>query len=122
MPKHPMTKNCKIELLADTLVQYIIENEHDDFVDWFVDDGWDELAVCQALGIKELSEELANNIAISSLHEGTHNLVDCVAYHTDGEHVYADAIKLAVLIKAMDVPKLNKSDITQIIEDANDSE
>ncbi len=115
-----MTPKRKIELLADSLINYVINNEHDDFIDWFVDDGWDEHAICKALGVKELSEELAQNIAISSLHEGTHNLVDCVAYHTDGEHVYADAVKLAVLLKMMDAPKLSKADIKQIIEDANE--
>jgi len=115
-----MTPKRKIELLADSLINYIIDNEHAGFIDFFIDEGWDEHAVCKALGVNELSEELANNIATSSLHEGTHNLADCVAYHTGGQHVYADAIKLAVLIKAAEVPKLTKSDIKQILEDADE--
>jgi hypothetical protein len=115
-----MTPKRKIELLADSLVRNIMETEEESFVDWFVDGGWDEDAVCKALGVKELSEDLANSIAQTTLYEGTSNLVDCVAYHTDGEHVYADAVKLAVLIKAAEVPKLTKSDIKQIIEDANE--
>lgn len=115
-----MNKNRKIEILANNLVTYVLENEHASFIDWFTDDGWDDYPVCKALGVKELSEELAQSIVTSSLHEGTHNLVDCVAYYTDGDHVYADAIKLAVLIKAMDVPKLSPEDIKHIIEYTND--
>lgn len=115
-----MTPKRKIEILADSLVHYIMEARHDDFVDFFTDLGWDDDAVCKALGVKELSEELANNIATSSLHEGTHNLVDCVAYHTEISHEYADAVKLAVLLKMIDAPKLSKADIKQIIEDANE--
>lgn len=114
-----MTPKRKIEILADSLVDYILENERDSFIDWFTDDGWDELAVCQALSVKDLSEELANSIATSSLHEASYNLANCVAYHTDGQHVYANAIKLAVLIKAMDAPKLSKTEIQQIKEDAD---
>lgn len=117
-----MTPKRKIELLAESLIEYIMENEHDGFIDWATDGGWDEHAICKALGVKELSEDLANSIAVSSFHEGTHNLADCVAYHTKESHVYADAVKLAVLLKMMDAPKLSKTDIKHIIEDANDPE
>ncbi len=114
-----MTKARKIEILADSLVTYILEHENDDFIDWFCDDGWDEDAVCKVLGVKELSEDQANHIAHTAMHEDP-LLADCVAYHTDGEHVYADAVKLSVLIKSMAAPKLSKAAATKILEDAND--
>ncbi|MFA6132385.1 MAG: hypothetical protein WC869_00060 [Phycisphaerae bacterium] len=119
MPKQHSKQN-KINLLASSLVGYLVEEEHDDFVEWFAGDGWDERAVCKALGVRGLSEDFANSIATSAIHDTSHNLVECLAYHTDGEHIYADVVKLAVLLGEMKKPVLNKAALKAIKDGAND--
>lgn len=98
---------------ADGLITYILENESEDFVQWFSNDGWDDAAVCKALGKKEISEKDADNVVRAM--EDCGELVDAIAYHAFGcDHIYTDAVQLDAFITGK-VPKLTKAQVKKAL-------
>lgn len=96
------------------LIEYITENEVDNFVSWFNDDGWDDDAVCKAIGKKTLSEDEANLVA-SAMTDGYSDLIEAVAYHAFGcDHVYSDAVTLNTYVTGK-VPTLSKRRVREIL-------
>ncbi len=111
-------KDDLIKHHASLAAAYILEVERDNFSEWFIEDGFDIAALAKALNLDTVPQALADDIIATGIDNDMDGLAEALAFHTTGDHVYATAIKLAVLIGDMKKPKLSKEEIAKIIETA----
>lgn len=115
-----MTKPKLITTLADAVLGYVLHEEYANFADWFSDDGWDDGAACRALGLKDISEEQAQAV-VQQVYMHNQELIEALAYNLKPEeHLYADALKLAVILGLEKAPKLTKVQKKFILADAHE--